>query len=244
LHDTAIATAIKTTLDFANQRLGQDVRPGAKILDFGCGIGRSVEALLTLGYDGWGVEIKEYWGKDHREYWDQTSVPPVGISDRLRVADITPYKLPFPDHSFDFIISEQVMEHVFDYVTVFRELVRVMKPGAISVHRFPGPGRLVENHLNVPFPPLCRRRLYLIACAMLGFRNPQQTGYGWRETVAENVSLMDMNNYPTKRTLRRHAREAGVSIRFTERDEFIFRTGNHLLASLGPLLQRYMVIRS
>ena len=40
------------------------------------------------------------------------------------------YRLPFQDHSIDVAISSQVFEHVANYVTVFRELGRVLKPSA------------------------------------------------------------------------------------------------------------------
>ena len=42
-------------LRFANAHVGQSLSPGAKILDFGCGIGFSVGALLAQGYDGVGM---------------------------------------------------------------------------------------------------------------------------------------------------------------------------------------------
>jgi 2-polyprenyl-3-methyl-5-hydroxy-6-metoxy-1,4-benzoquinol methylase len=56
--DHALAT--QRHLRFATGRLGVSLPPGAKILDFGCGIGSSVSVLLGLGYDAFGVDVLEY----------------------------------------------------------------------------------------------------------------------------------------------------------------------------------------
>lgn len=43
--------------------------------------------------------------------------------------------LPFPDDSFDFCVSDQVLEHVEgDPVTAFRESARVVRPGGFVCH--------------------------------------------------------------------------------------------------------------
>jgi 2-polyprenyl-3-methyl-5-hydroxy-6-metoxy-1,4-benzoquinol methylase len=62
------ARAAERHLRFATGRLGLDLPPGAAILDFGCGIGTSVRALLAQGYDAYGVDVLEYWGRDFDKY--------------------------------------------------------------------------------------------------------------------------------------------------------------------------------
>jgi SAM-dependent methyltransferase len=246
-------------VDFACQRLHARIPPGAKILDYGCGLGQSVQALLDLGYDGYGVDIVEYWDSQYDQYWATGPKPPAALASRLRVTQQAPYRLPFPDHTFDFCFSQEVMEHVFDYPAAFAEIRRVLKPGAMSVHRFPGPGRLVEDHIFVPFPPLCRSELYLAAWALAGRRSPIQRGLSWRETLRSNLDTLRYCNYPTKRGLRRQAQAAGVEIDFVERQELLFRGGGRLhrllsradkaglsdllLSLINPLMQRYMVLR-
>ncbi len=126
MHEQSSAAAAQ--IEFARERLGASIAPGGgRVIDFGCGDGRSVAELRSLGFDAWGTDI----------HIPDTVVP--DTRGRLRLAEQVPFRLPFEDETFDFVFSDQVMEHVEDLVAVFRELIRVMKPGALSTHRFPGP---------------------------------------------------------------------------------------------------------
>jgi SAM-dependent methyltransferase len=115
--------------------LGKPLQPGARVLDFGCGIGQAVEILLDMGYDVHGVDIVDWWRRD--DYWDKSYVPQARVTERLQRMDEANYRIPFPDGHFEFCFSDQVMEHVRDHASVFGEIARVLKPDAISVHRFP-----------------------------------------------------------------------------------------------------------
>jgi SAM-dependent methyltransferase len=46
-------------------------------------------------------------------------------------------KIPYPENTFDLIISSYVLEHLEDPVSVFQELLRVLKPGGFFVARTP-----------------------------------------------------------------------------------------------------------
>jgi len=169
------------------------------------------------------------------------------------------YRIPFPDGHFEFCFSDQVMEHVRDYTVVFAEIVRVLKPQAVSVHRFPGPNMLVEGHLFLPFPLLCYFNAYLAMWALLGRRSPDQKALTWRQTLASNIAFMRQVSYPRKASLRQHAAEAAVEIEFLEKQELLLREfGNagrlvnrarrlgleRILAGLlPPFTQRYMLLK-
>lgn len=185
--------------------LGYKFSTKHRVLDFGCGIGDSVGELLTLGFDAYGVDVGEWWGNDFPAYWHDSPIPEERIRKRLSATSEANYRLPYPDHHFELIISSQVFEHVFNYTDVFRELKRVLKPGGVSVHVFPGSTLLPEPHLGIPVTMLCKYEWWLRIWAFL-MREDFRT---WR-------GKMKSNNYPSRRALERHARDAGVTLTFHE----------------------------
>jgi SAM-dependent methyltransferase len=197
---------------------------GVKFLDLGCGVGAGVAALVAAGYDAQGVDIMEYWGKDEDLFWLEAR-PPIDIRDRLRVAPLVPYRLPFESGTFDYLISMQVLEHVDDRHAVFAEIARVLKPGAISVHFYPDPWwPVMEGHINVPFSPLCKLDWYLKLAALAGFRSARQGGLSWREVYRANAAQMEMTHYAPRHRILRDASRAGLSGRFAEYD-YVARSG-------------------
>lgn len=100
------------------QRVDSLLKPGATLLDAGCG--RTVPVLKNyLGRAGRliGVELVEF-----------TDVPH-GIETYN--ADLA--KLPLPDASVDLIMSRSVFEHLTDPEAVYREFSRVLRPGGAVV---------------------------------------------------------------------------------------------------------------
>jgi len=241
--------------------LGRPLQRGARVLDFGCGAGHSVDVLLDRGFDAYGCDVREWWGKDIaqlRADYGITYVAPARVVDRLRCFSSSDPSLPFAKSSFDLCFSDQVLEHVFDHVTAFRQIAGMLKADGISVHRFPGPNMLMEGHVGLPFPALCHIEPYLMIWALLGRRTPTQRGQSWREALASNIQVMQTVEYRSKRYLRACAREAGVKIAFFEADEMRLRefgTAAKLVARarrfgidgalarlLSLMAQRYMVL--
>jgi len=101
------------------ERLG--VRPGDWLLDAGCGGGRHCFGALARGARVVGIDLD-------REGLALTRAGLAGSpgSGALQ-ADV--FRLPFPDSRFDRIVCSEVMEHVHDYPSAIRELVRVLRPG-------------------------------------------------------------------------------------------------------------------
>jgi SAM-dependent methyltransferase len=207
----------------------------ARILDYGCGSGDEVSCLVQAGYDAYGVDILEYWGKDRHLHGQALDGESREGDDRLRVIDPATSLLPFADGFFDLVVSEQVMEHVFDLERTFREQARVLKPGGMGIHRMPSPTSLMEVHTGVPIVALNRYRWYLAAWAISGRRNARQHGLNWRETLASNQDLFGTTNYVSRDQMLGYARHAGLKARFLN-DYFSF--GKSRLSRLYRKLER------
>lgn len=114
-------------------RLG--VRPGDWLLDAGCGGGRHCFGALDRGANVIGLDLD----------LPSLALARAGIRERctevsaqgaLRAKSVrglalcgNVFALPFGDDRFDRVVCSEVMEHVHDYASAVRELVRVVRPG-------------------------------------------------------------------------------------------------------------------
>ena len=85
---------------------------GARVLDLGCGNGSGVAALLALGYEAVGCDLRLRKSGPHRDRLYREG--------RLRVME-SPRRLPFDDETFDGVFSQNVLEHVQDYEATLSE---------------------------------------------------------------------------------------------------------------------------
>ena len=124
-----------------------------KILDFGCGEGHTVLILNEMGFDVYGLEIKQH------EYWKN-------IGKNFKVYD--GINLPYQSSFFDVMIIFGVLEHIGSYprdVNKFDEyqqarincllaLRRILKKkGMIFIYDFPNkysPNEILNELLNSP----------------------------------------------------------------------------------------------
>src|SRR6266516_201610 len=87
-------------------------KPGARVLDVGCGVGQVVARLTEAGYEAHGVDVSEPNISRARKF-----------SDRCQLYDGK--RLPFPDNHFACAGALNVLEHVDAPEAFLRELVRV-----------------------------------------------------------------------------------------------------------------------
>jgi SAM-dependent methyltransferase len=144
-------------------RNGEKLTPSAAILDFGCGAGSAVYALVDRGFTN-------TYGFDAFDHLKHRSA-----EERQRFCfGMTNGSLPFSSDTFDFVFSEEVFEHVHNQVPVWREIYRIMKPGGVAIHAFPGPYCLIEPHNHVPFGGVIIQYWWFKLWALFGIRNEFQ----------------------------------------------------------------------
>jgi len=118
--------------------------------------------------------------------------------DEGRVSDGS--RIPYPDHSFDVVISDNVLEHLDEPLAVFREVSRVLRPGGRFLFKTPN-----ATHY-MPLIARCTPHAFHRAVNRLRGRNGDDT-------------------FPTRyranspRALRRLARGAGLDLVRVERVE-------------------------
>lgn len=172
------------------QALGQ-LPPGARVLDWGCGRGRTVLHLRDAGVAAWGVDL------------DPLVLAQAGPAlARRGLSDVGVLRLPagamdFPDGYFDLIFSEETLEHVADLEAMAAENFRLAAAGGVGLHSFPGRSRWLEPHVQVPFAHwwpdgVIRRTLLLAALGLGGGPRPP-----WPETLAGDGSRLSLAEQAT-----------------------------------------------
>jgi SAM-dependent methyltransferase len=181
-------------------------RPGARILDIGCGRG---EVLLACAQDGAEIAGIDYSPDAVRISRETLSeVPGAEIVQGEVVA------LPWPDASFDAVLSGDVIEHLIpeDADAMLREAHRVLRPG----------GRLVLH--TAP------NRLFLRVAWPLSRWPLRLAGHGATVDRLDGWVAASKRYHPRERTvfdLRRALRRAGFSRPRVWVDSEIVRDGSH-----------------
>ncbi len=91
---------------------------GGKALDLGCGTGNYTAELYRRGFDVVGLDASEKMLEIARKKLPQVSF-----------VHGDAYQLPFPDESFDVVLSVTMFEFIHEPEKVVSEIHRVLKPG-------------------------------------------------------------------------------------------------------------------
>ena len=114
------------------------------VLDYGCGAGEIVKELRNQEVNAFGCDIF-YGGGDY-----SVSIDPI-FWEQAIIRRMEGNTIPFDRDSFDFVINNQVMEHVKDLNRVLAEIHRVLKPGGMVLSLFPDKNIWREVHWGIPF---------------------------------------------------------------------------------------------
>jgi SAM-dependent methyltransferase len=138
------------------------LKPGARVLDVGCGFGHLGRALMDALSDSVQVEGAESAARG---------------SELIRVTAFDGIRMPWPDRTFDAVILADVLHHDHDPERLLRECVRVSRNLVI-----------VKDHLRGGF--LAQQRISLIDwAANAGYNVPVLYKYNnlpeWRGLVGK-----------------------------------------------------------
>lgn len=103
------------------------------ILEDGCGVGEYLARLAQSARFSAGLEVELERAQDARK---KAANVICGVGEHL----------PFPDGSFDLILSHEVLEHVQDDRLALCEIVRTLKPGGRLAMFCPNRGYPFETH--------------------------------------------------------------------------------------------------
>ncbi len=95
-------------------------REDSRILEVGCGGGAFLAFLEGMGHRPTGVDILE-----------EAITAAKKTVARSEVIEATANRLPFPDGSYDRVVSQHLVEHIEDLPEALREWERVLEPGGI-----------------------------------------------------------------------------------------------------------------
>ena len=107
-------------------KLLQGTHPeGKRILDIGCGIGGpALEMTSTFGATVTGIDLEAPLIARATE-----DVRTRGLDDRCKFQTVSIGPLPFPDESFDIVVSSGAITQTSDKTALFAEILRVLEPG-------------------------------------------------------------------------------------------------------------------
>ncbi|HEX7140654.1 MAG TPA: class I SAM-dependent methyltransferase [Vicinamibacterales bacterium] len=94
------------------------VSPGSRVLEIGTGTGSLLHELLARGVHADGVELRQELIDEARRFFGP-----------LPIQRVTGTALPFPDATFDVVISFDVFEHIPDSDAHLLEVRRVLRTG-------------------------------------------------------------------------------------------------------------------
>jgi ubiquinone/menaquinone biosynthesis C-methylase UbiE len=100
-----------------------DIEPHSKVLDLGCGTGKTTAALLKMEMDVTGLDFSPS-AISH-------CISVFGDKAKFTIAECD--RMPFPDNYFDAVVAVHILEHLDDSQlrATVKEVSRVLAPGGL-----------------------------------------------------------------------------------------------------------------
>lgn len=166
-------------LQFYALRCGKP-RRRIRVLDWGCGRGRMVVSLRRRGFEAYGVDLDKGALLNGRRLVEALGYPAEALSGIDSYA-----RTRFPAKYFDFVFSNQVLEHVRDLSETVSEISRITTDDGEGLHIFPPRWHMREAHLRMPFvhwlPKNRARRTLIHLWSTIGVESK------WRDMDADSL---------------------------------------------------------
>lgn len=131
---------------FALEMVEAGMPRSSRILEAGCGAGVLAAKLIQRGYAVWGIDLAKPMIRYARQLSESA---PFGVGDIEHI--------PFPDNTFDVVVSLGVIEYLESDERALREVWRVLRPGGRAVIAIPNgrsPLRRVDGVVRKVVAPL------------------------------------------------------------------------------------------
>jgi SAM-dependent methyltransferase len=211
----------------------QSIHPRGRILDFGCGGGDLVARGKKRGLNIYGVDA----------FYAGSKAKAVALENDLLGKLVFELDedgvIPFEEDYFDFVISNQVFEHVVDLELVLAQIDRVLKPSGELLALFPSREVIREGHCGIPMIHWFRkdsafRYPYMRLMRAFGLGH-FKVGKSQRVWALNFIDWLDrFTVYRTRKEIENSFRKTGFVVTHIEDDYVGFRLvrlGLHRLAS-------------
>tara|TARA_B100000900_G_scaffold414988_1_gene443315 strand:- start:1303 stop:2031 length:729 start_codon:yes stop_codon:yes gene_type:complete len=178
------------------------------VLDYGCGAGDLVNMLQNRGYDAYGCDI--------------------GLRSKNTKIKLMndKFEIPFENDRFDFIVSNQVVEHVHDIKIMIKEFKRVLKKDGQILLLFPTFETFIEWHLRMPIVHWFQRfhfvqKLLLYIFCWLRIGNSKNHSKKGKEYVNDRFNFLQRYTvYRTRHNLKNLFRSGNFAVKTIEQEFF------------------------
>jgi SAM-dependent methyltransferase len=200
------------------------VAPGMRVLEVGCGAGRTACALAAMGCKVTGVDRSEAMLANARRRAAHQRADVVFVRGDLRA-------LPFENGAFDLVVAESVTAFVASPAEAYREYARVLRPGGRVWDRelfkiaADDPALDAEMLALYGTTPLPTKEGWLGAMSAAGLarvrcwspRNGRPTAVGAAETEADPHRFLDLERALRPEVAAFAARNAAFLARYGSR---------------------------